>query len=115
MKKYLDSAQYRHNIFIPILIVIVIILLILSFWILFLNKKKPENGNGLITVPAQIITPGTETEKGNDLINEFNSAPRVEYKYTLANGEDYIIKIPVGIDPPPQAVVEKMYRMEKGE
>lgn len=109
----------KQSIIIPILIVIVIILLILSFAVLFTGRKNssPESSIGTESEIKQpdkgdfIPSPIFEQE-ADDFIEEFNSAEKVPYTYTLANGEEYIIKIPMGIDPPPQAVVEKMYRME---
>lgn len=110
----------KHKIFIPILIVIVIIILILSYSLLF-GKKTSESQNAKIIEkvkqifpPTVTVTPNPYSESGESLIEEFNTAERVEYTYTLSNGEIYTIAIPKGIDPPPLAVVEKMYRIEKG-
>ena len=107
----------KNRIVIPILIVILIIILILSYGVLF-GKKSREKENGefkeieaTITPVSVSITPEQFTESDN-VIEEFNTAERIEYKYTMSDGEIYTIEIPIGIEPPPQAVVEKMYSIE---
>ncbi|OGG03682.1 hypothetical protein A2W14_01405 [Candidatus Gottesmanbacteria bacterium RBG_16_37_8] len=109
----------KHRIFIPILIVIVIIILIVSYSILFGKRKGMEDGgkqpgNGAeVTVTRIPITPAIEAEYSGDLIDELNESPKAEYKYILSSGEEITIKIPRGVDPPPLAVVERMYQKRR--
>ena len=103
----------------PILFAIVVsILLFLSIIATKIIKKNSESKlNGNISENIQptisLIPRPLVEEDGEVFIEEFNSSAKVPYTYTLSNGEIYTIEIPVGIDPPPQAVVEKLNKMEK--
>ena len=110
----------KNRIVIPILIVILIIILILSYGVLF-GKKSLEKENGefkeieATIIPVSVSMTPVQNSETDDFIEEFNTAERVEYKYTMSDGEVYSIKIPIGIEPPSQTVVEKMYRIEKNQ
>ncbi|OGF98664.1 hypothetical protein A2153_04190 [Candidatus Gottesmanbacteria bacterium RBG_16_38_7b] len=106
----------KQKIFVPILIVIVIIILIVSYNILFRLEKRISNkqeNNVIPTVTRMPITPGFEADYDESILEELNTAPKAEYKYTLSTGEEVTIKIPRGVDPPPLSVVERMYQRRR--
>src|SRR3989338_1884011 len=107
----------KQKIFVPILIVIVVIILIISYNILFkLEKKISNKAVENITTPMVTrvqVTPAIEADYDELMLEELNNAPKAEYKYTLSTGEEVTIKIPRGVDPPPQVVVERMYQRRR--
>ena len=103
-----------------ILFFLIVIILILSVLVIRRNKEiaTGELEQNTIEVTPEVLTPDNSADELGEkaeLMEEFNSAEKVEYTYTLENGTEYKIKIPKGVEPPPQTVVEKMYRIEIGE
>ncbi|OGG21097.1 hypothetical protein A3D03_02575 [Candidatus Gottesmanbacteria bacterium RIFCSPHIGHO2_02_FULL_40_13] len=81
-----------------ILIVILFAIIVFLVLLFFVQKKK--------SAPL----PG---EKSANALEEIEARPKAGYTYTLSTGETITIYLPEGIDPPPQNVVEKMYREKK--
>ena len=109
----------KHKIIIPIIFVMLIILVV-SYYFLFvrgqeidINGKKQVGDGAEITVTRTPITPPINADYSENLIEELNKAPKVEYQYTLSSGEEVIIKIPEGVDPPSLQVVEKLYQKKQ--
>lgn len=70
--------------------------------ILFLVQKKKS-------VPLTSLSGG----EAENVLEEIETRPKAGYPFTLSSGETITIYLPEGIDPPPQNVVEKMYREKK--
>lgn len=61
------------------------------------------------SVPLTSLSGG----EAENILEEIETRPKAGYSYTLRTGETIKIYLPEGIDPPPQNVVEKMYRMRE--
>ena len=95
-----------------LLAIAALVILLIMFAGLFLaNKNKEEQRVEKI---KEEFIPQQESEYDGKFIENFNNAPnKIEYQYTLSTGEKITIRIPEGVDPPPQAAVEEMYRERK--
>lgn len=87
----------KKKILIVILFAIIVLLVILFFKLM--KKSAPS-------APFR-------GEKSENVLEEIEARPKTGYPYTLSSGETITIYLPEGIDPPPQNVVEKMYREKK--
>lgn len=86
-------------------------LLILFAGLFLANRNKEEQR---VEEIKEEFIPQQESEYDEKFIEDFNNAPnKVEYQYTLSNDEEITIRIPEGVEPPPQAAVEEMHRERK--
>ena len=89
-----------------------LVILLIMFAGLFLANKNKEVKR--VEEIKEEFIPQQDSEYDEKFIENFNNAPnKVEYRYTLSSGEEITIRIPEGVDPPPQAAVEEMYRERK--
>ena len=89
-----------------------LVILLTIFTGLFLANKNREVKR--VEKIKEKFIPQQESEYDEKFIEDFNNAPnKIEYRYTLSTGEEITVRIPEGVEPPPQAAVEKMYRERK--
>ncbi|KKS45042.1 hypothetical protein A2781_07390 [Candidatus Gottesmanbacteria bacterium RIFCSPHIGHO2_01_FULL_42_27] len=95
-----------------LLAIAALVILLIMFAGLFLANKNKEVKR--VEEIKEEFIPQQDSEYDEKFIENFNNAPnKVEYRYTLSSGEEITIRIPEGVDPPPQAAVEEMYRERK--
>lgn len=97
-----------------VLIIVVILLVggLLFFYIQnSLNKTSQTVNKPEVTQTPLQITPEAGLDYDEQFEKDFNEAAKTEeYKYTLSNGQEVTIKLPLGVDPPPQEAVEQLYQ-----
>ena len=96
------------------LAIFAVVMLLIVFGVIFLSGTGKDAERIEEAETENEFVPPQDFEYDENLIEDFNNAPvKVEYDYTLSSGEKITIRIPEGVDPPPQAAVEKMYRERK--
>lgn len=98
-----------------IVLIVVAILLVSGLLFFYLQNRlnktsKIPNKTGVTQAPPP-VTPEAGLDYDEQFEKDFNQAAKTEeYKYTLSNGQEVTIKLPLGVDPPPQEAVEQLYQ-----
>lgn len=91
---------------------IVILIFLTARFLKVVDKKASEITTTPIIFPSP--TPSKIEERDDIIIDEYNNAPnKKEQKYTLNSGEEITIILPEDAAPPPQEILEELYKQKK--